>query len=144
MGSCHWGNSPRHNLIGGYSAEQNPPEAILLIQSLREKCSNTKFFWSVFSSIRTEYGERRSISPYSHRLRENTDQKNSVFGHFSRSVVSFISLMKVVIKSRKSPNVLWPMPGTFSYILQQIHCFRKARIFASNNFSLKSTNDSVF
>ena len=33
------------------------------------------FFWSVFSRIRTEYGEIRSISPYSVRMRENTDQK---------------------------------------------------------------------
>ena len=33
------------------------------------------FFWSVFSRIRTEYGEIRSISSYSVRIRENTDQK---------------------------------------------------------------------
>ena len=39
------------------------------------------FFWSVFFHIRTEY----CISPYSVQMRENTDQKNSVFGYFSRS-----------------------------------------------------------
>ena len=33
------------------------------------------FFWSVFSCIRTEYGEILRISPYSVRMRENTDQK---------------------------------------------------------------------
>ena len=33
------------------------------------------FFWSVFSRIRTEYGEIQSISPYSVQMRENTDQK---------------------------------------------------------------------
>ena len=33
------------------------------------------FFWSVFSCIWTEYGEIRSISPYSVRMWENTDQK---------------------------------------------------------------------
>ena len=33
------------------------------------------FFWSVFSHIRTKYGETRSISTYSVRMRENTDQK---------------------------------------------------------------------
>ena len=32
-------------------------------------------FWSVFSHIRTEYGEIHRISPYSVRMRENTDQK---------------------------------------------------------------------
>ena len=42
------------------------------------------FFWSVFSRIRTEYGKIWSISPYSVRMQENTDQKNSVFGHISR------------------------------------------------------------
>ena len=43
------------------------------------------FFWFVFSHIRTEYGEIRSISPYSVEMRENTDQKKTVFGHFSSS-----------------------------------------------------------
>ena len=33
------------------------------------------FFWSLFSHIRTEYGEIRSISLYSVRIRENADQK---------------------------------------------------------------------
>ena len=33
------------------------------------------YFWSLFSHIWTEYGEIRSISPYSVRMRENTDQK---------------------------------------------------------------------
>ena len=45
-----------------------------------KKCK--KFFWSVFSQIRTEYGE---ILRYSVRMRENTDQKNSKYGHFSHS-----------------------------------------------------------
>ena len=54
--------------------------------TLREKCPYSRFFWSVFSCLRTEYGEMRSFSPYSVRIRENTDQKNSEYGHFSRSV----------------------------------------------------------
>ena len=33
------------------------------------------FFWSVFSCIRTEYGEILRISPYSVRMPKNTDQK---------------------------------------------------------------------
>ena len=53
--------------------------------SLREKCSCSEFFWSVFSCIRTEYGEIRRSSPYLLRMRENTDQKNSENGHFSRT-----------------------------------------------------------
>ena len=54
--------------------------------TLREKCPYSGFLWSVFSCLRTEYGEMRSISPYSVRIRENTDQKNSEYGHFSRNV----------------------------------------------------------
>ena len=54
--------------------------------TLREKCLYTELFWSVFSHIRSEYGEIRSISPYSVRMRENTDQNNSEYGQFLRSV----------------------------------------------------------
>ena len=35
-----------------------------------------RFFWSVFSRIRTEYGGILRISPYFVRMWENTDQKN--------------------------------------------------------------------
>ena len=59
------------------------------------------FSWSVFSRIRTEYGKIRSMSPYSVRMRENTDQKNSAFGHFSRSVLSLISDDKLRILTIK-------------------------------------------
>ena len=50
--------------------------------SLREK-----YFWSVFSRIRTEYGELLCISPYSAQMPGNTDQQNSEYGHFSRSAL---------------------------------------------------------
>ena len=42
--------------------------------TLRKKCPYSELFWSVFSSIQTEYGEIRSISPYSVQMRENTDE----------------------------------------------------------------------
>ena len=45
--------------------------------TLREKCPYLEIFSSVFSSIRTEYRAIRSNSPYSDRMRENMDQKNS-------------------------------------------------------------------
>ena len=53
-------------------------------QPQREKCSYSEFFWSVFSRIRTEYGEILRISSYLIRMRENTEQKISECGHFSR------------------------------------------------------------
>ena len=54
--------------------------------NIRDKYQYSEFFWSLFFRIRTEYGEIQSISPYSVRMRANTDQKNSEYGHFSRSV----------------------------------------------------------
>ena len=36
--------------------------------TLREKCPNMEFFMSVFSRIRTEYGEIRSFSPNTGKL----------------------------------------------------------------------------
>ena len=40
------------------------------------KCVQIRsLFWSVFSRIRTEYGEILRISPYSVRMWENTDQE---------------------------------------------------------------------
>ena len=49
--------------------------------ALRKKCPYLLFFWSVFSRIWFEYGEIRSISSYSVRMQENTDQKNSEYRH---------------------------------------------------------------
>ena len=53
--------------------------------TLRKNCPNTEFFWSILSIIWTEHGDVWSKSPYSVQMRENTDQKDSLFGYFSRS-----------------------------------------------------------
>ena len=53
---------------------------------LHEKCPYSELFWSTFARIRIEYGEILPISPYSVQMRENADQNNSKYGHFSRSV----------------------------------------------------------
>ena len=53
--------------------------------SLGEKCPYSQISWSVFSRIRTEYGEIRRIFPYLVRTPENTGQKNFEYGHFSRN-----------------------------------------------------------
>ena len=51
-------------------------------QKSQTKCPNTELFWSVFSCIRTEYGDIRSKYSYLVQIRT---RNNSVFGHFSRS-----------------------------------------------------------
>ena len=42
--------------------------------------------FNIFSHILTEYGDLLCKSPYSVRMRENADQKNSKYGHFLRCV----------------------------------------------------------
>ena len=49
--------------------------------ALRKKCPYSELFWSAFSRIRTFW------------MRENADQNNSEYGHFSRSVV-FLDLVR--------------------------------------------------
>ena len=55
-------------------------------------------FWSVFSSIWTEYGEIRSISPYSVRMRDNTDQKTPNMDTFHAVLISPKKYLNLVIK----------------------------------------------
>ena len=45
--------------------------------TLREKYPYLEFFWSVFSRIWTKYGDLLRKSPYSIRMWENENQKNS-------------------------------------------------------------------
>ena len=63
------------------------------------------YFWSVFSCIRTKYGDLGSKSPYLVRLQENTDQKYlRIWTHFMQSGFSKIAHLKYVVKS---PRKLW-------------------------------------
>ena len=55
-----------------------------LSNTLLKKCPYSELFWPEFFRIWTEYGEIRSISPYSVWMRKNEDQKNSEYGHFLR------------------------------------------------------------
>ena len=59
--------------------------ALTLSYTLRKACPYLELFWSAFSRIRTEYGEKLRISLYSVQMRENMDQNNSECGQFLRS-----------------------------------------------------------
>ena len=86
--SCAWKNSTaksNHHLLFIYLASTF---------TLRKKCPYLEFFQSVFSRIRTKYRDLRSKFLYSVRMRENTDQKNSEYGHFLRSVSCLSPLKK--------------------------------------------------
>ena len=82
-----WWGSHKKRYFSRYDMVQNPGMAGSDIRDTAGKKRSRRtqycvksvqiwtFFWSVFSRIRTEYGEIRSIFPYSVRIRENTDQK---------------------------------------------------------------------
>ena len=76
--------------------------------TLRKKCLYSEFFWFAFSRIQTEYGEILSISPCSVRMRENTNQKNSECGQFSRNAINHVKILKATSK----------IPMTKVYLLQ--------------------------
>ena len=54
----------------------------MIKSTLCRKCPYSELFWFAFSSIRIEYRQIRSISPYSFQMRENTDQNDSKYGYF--------------------------------------------------------------
>ena len=71
------------------------PQMTHLYVHLCDYCVSS-FSAPYFFRTRAEYGEIVRISPYSVEMRENTDQKNSEYGHFSRSVcfnLCFCSLL---------------------------------------------------
>ena len=57
------------------------------------------FFWPEISCIWTEYKDVIRKSPYSVRIRENNkmEQTNSVFGHFSQSVLKNLKVVLLQI-----------------------------------------------
>ena len=87
------------------------------------------FFWSVFSSIWTEYGKIRT-------------RKNSVFGHFSRydslyviDYITFINIMKnkssMTWSQPKSAFQFFSLVDDFQPIF--INCSHEKRIWPSSN-----------
>ena len=49
--------------------------------SQRKQCPHSELFWCIFSRIRSEEGEILRISLYSVRMRENSHQNNTEYGH---------------------------------------------------------------
>ena len=98
----------------------------LKMRALREKCLYFDFYLSAFSSIPSEYKEILRISPYSVQMQENTDQKNSEYGHFLRSAGNSYS-GKLVKNAKKWNRVL--------------HCFwdcdnTSLKIYMTNSISI--------
>ena len=83
---CNGGKDPGLFMVSHRGTRK--PTGSLPEKAPREKCPYLVFFWSVFSRISTKYREILCISPYSLQMRENTDQENTEYGHFSRGLSS--------------------------------------------------------
>ena len=85
----------------------------------------------VFSRIRTEYGEMRSISPYSFRMQENMDQKNSEYGHFLRgnNVISEI----LVLERKKYTFLVYYLSSGLNKVMMKYRSFNYGILPKSKN-----------
>ena len=123
---------------------------------LRKKCPYVELSWSAFSCIQVEYGEIQNISPYSVRMRENADQNNSKYGHFSRSAskiktgiqreflqkfwhISFVC-KKPLLRGNAATNTciqgkLAEVYFGFKKFEEIIHIYQEARDEVDNGFS---------
>ena len=56
-------------------------------------CPSSEFFWPVFSRITTEYRDLQGKSRHTAQMRENKDQQNSEYGHFSRRAFALFIIL---------------------------------------------------
>ena len=86
----------------------NHPNCLQFLFALHEKCLYSDLLLFAFSRIRTEYGEILRIYLYSVWMLENTDQNNSEYGHFLRSVnysnIFFMELFTSILLSSVLPT----------------------------------------
>ena len=83
--------------------------------SLRKNCPYSEFFCSAFSRIQTEYGDLRSKSPYSVRMRENLDQKYSEYGHFHAVLILLVFLRSTYLVIVLSGGKIIPTKFIFEW-----------------------------
>ena len=91
--------------------------------SLLEKCPYLEVFWSVFSRIPTEYRKMLRVSPYSVWKRENTEQKNSEYRHFSCNAsvslwsTTFYAAVKIILICEAHPSKKFALSPKFVELL---------------------------
>ena len=91
-------------------------------------CPYLQFFWSVFSRIRTEYGEILRIFPYAVRMRENTDQNNYKYRHFLRS--DSLSKTLVVESISKFEHLQFGKFSQLSTLMNSVQIYKR---YCTNN-----------
>ena len=86
-------------------------ESFIFYATLRKNCPYSELFWCIFSCIWTEYGEIRSISPYSVHMWEDTDQKISEYEcafHFVEIQSTFCLYLQNGLQFLNWTWQLWP------------------------------------
>ena len=78
-----------------------------------KKCPYSELFWSAFSRIQTEYGEIRSISPYSVRMREMRTRITPNMDTLHAVIVSHQNSSKIILL------VLTSLPASFKLVLKR-------------------------
>ena len=105
--------------------------------SLPKKCRYLGLFCSAFSRIWTGYGEMWIISPRSVQMRENVDQNNPEYRHFSRSVCIWkihVHLIDIFFSSclLQHCNIYYLCHNVYSpmlFMTQSLTCFRSIFFF---------------
>ena len=121
---------------------ENPIDIFELMITLCKKCPYSELFWSVFYRIWTEYGEILRISPYSVRMRENTKQNSSEYGHFLRDVTD--ELLEIIVE-QTNLNFQQNLVGSYkpSRIIRYLES-KHARQFSQNDICLYLLYRGVF
>ena len=88
---------------------------LYLKHELREKSPYSVFSWSILFRIWIEYGKILRISLYSVRRLENTDQKTSAYGHFSRSGVYCNVFLVMINKVISMSSLMSPMFAEYMF-----------------------------
>ena len=94
-----------HKIVLPEAISQKTTPSLFLNPSLHEMYPYTQFFWSVFSHIRTEYGEILPISPYSVRMREKIRTRKSTSTHNFYTVVPCYWSLSILPENIKKPEV---------------------------------------
>ena len=116
--------------------------AVQKTKTMNEKYPNTEFFLlRIFPH--SDWIRRDTIYSYSVRIRENTDQKNSVFGHFSRSANHNDSYWIIVIISQNIDKSMRPCRDFLSEFPWELKHFSSWCIIFASERSINSTNDSI-
>ena len=90
--------------------------------------------WSVFSRILTKYGEILRSSPYSVRMCEKMEQKNSEYKHFSQISKTWVPFKWSLYVSVSHVDCVSCIRGHYSHILLEFYSWKMQQTPQNNTF----------